>query len=191
MRSLEESLEACIKAVCPIGNLRYAHTRSKKSENEIEREGDNEKEGVRTEECIISISSPHKCSILTEPHKRKRATTVTTNDHLLKNVPDPSNGSEYSPREVITMLNSSSKKQRALYINELIERKLVPVQRAAIYKLIKRTHDEENEAYPSSWNRKGRPPILSNTQVSNVCDQQFASHGHALTVCDITAALKN
>ena len=96
--------------------------------------------------------------------KRKcRATpsrTVTPTNHSLS-LPLPSNTKEYSPLEAIKVISPFpvGSTSRGKAISQILEKKLVPVERSGLYRMLQR--HEAGERIKDKWNCAGRPRMIS------------------------------
>lgn len=180
-----------------MGNLKYARNRVRVSgvrKRSGEEEGEKVEEEKEKKKCRVSVvTPPSKCMVLIHPRNRAKGIQDKnmTERHLIVSVPDPYYGSEYTPKEVYSLLaTAAGPTERGRMVAQLLERRLVPCGRANLYKLLKKW-GKDGPPTDNEWNRRGWPPILNTMEVKQVCEEHFSNHGRTLTERDLVDALKS
>ena len=114
-----------------------------------------------------------------KPKNRFQLPTVTSN------LPKPSNGIEYTPPEVIAIISPFPRNSnaRSKIIKHFIHESLVPVNKTALYNLLKK--HEMNKIVRNKWHDLGPPRLLQENDISDIADSLTKKNGATIGIDDI------
>ena len=91
-------------------------------------------------------------------------------------LPLPKNKKEYLPSEVIAIANMLSHTiNRSKLIDCMINKKLVPVSKASLYRLFKKS--DNGISIRDTWEVGGRPPLMDQDDLLKIKDELNTFHG--------------
>ena len=113
-----------------------------------------------TKHVLADITNTCKPSSNTSHTRRVQPKNLFNLPTITSSLPPPANRIEYQPLEVLSLITPHPKgsNARSKIISHLLEDKLVPVNRSAVYKLIKKQEDKKE--IRSQWNQAGPPRLL-------------------------------
>ena len=108
---------------------------------------------------------------------------------LKSRIPEPEDGLEYKPHELIKIANQTDKTiSRNRLIKYLIENQLIPVNCAAAYRLLQR--HKEGDIVRNEWRKVGRNKMMDDTEVQKIVEDLTLFSGKTISNEEIKEQLK-
>lgn len=100
-------------------------------------------------------------------------------------LPPPSNGYQYSPIETVNLLKDypDNSRKRSSMINHFVAKKLIPITRVGVYKLLRRY--KLTNKIRENWCKTGRDKLLGDPEIDFLANKLKANSGYVITSDDI------
>ena len=100
-------------------------------------------------------------------------------------LPPPSNGYQYSPIEAVNLLKDypDNSRKRSSMINHFVAKKLIPITRVGVYKLLRRY--KLTNKIRENWCKTGRDKLLGDPEIDFLANKLKANNGYVITSNDI------
>jgi len=130
---------------------------------------------------IISHIPSSPSAIKTEPHPKRVSLPHQIPSRIL-NIPQPSNGSSYFKTEVVSIISpyNSPKRStiRSTLIDKMVKSSSVKGGMNTIYRALKNARNRKSVKH-SNFISCGKPPLLTNDDVTSMCEKFDDTNGRA------------
>ena len=170
-----------VKLLAPIGNTPYVHASNERKRNIAAQKNMNisdyrKSTKLRKIEMALASYLPESCP--PQPTPRKKAMSLRKLPTTLALVPDPEDGTTYSPKELVTHLGPLSRSTRTNLMNQFIASGRVPVQTPSAVSRVIRNAKKGNKI-PECWGA-GRPRHLSLATFDTIVKDSHHMNGKAV-----------
>ena len=199
IEELSEGISSQACTVSPIAGLNYIHQRKEqkrksdaveisKNSNLINNRKSSPLKRIESRRVLKDVSNivPVPKSRASLPRTKKMKMSLPT---LKSRIPEPEDGLEYKPLELINIAKNTDRSiSRGRLIKYTIDNKLIPVNRAAAFRLLQR--HEAGEVVRNEWRKVGRNRMMDDTEVKRIVDDLTLYSGKTISNEEIKEQLK-
>jgi hypothetical protein len=159
--------QGIVKQLDPIASLDYVHNRNEKNNQRI-----SASTPVSRFDAFHASNSKSNWHSTPPADKRPKGDQPRRTPPLLplhpsasKSFPPPNSGMQYTKKEIINLWLPLKRQERSHWIDQLVEKNLVPVKRCMLYRMLQKAKRKIlNGKIPDPdepWDNRGRPALLN------------------------------
>ena len=180
------------KTLSPIPSLEYVHRgKENKIKQEIKKSVNEEKNNhksihlMKLQRVLQVFGHKSFAPVNIIPKMRIKTRNGIKLPTDISNLPPPSNGSQYNPKETIQLLQDypENSKKKTHLINHLITSNLVPVTKDSVYKLLRRK--KALRRIREEWGQIGRNKLLGKPEANKLIKRLKTHTGSVITADDV------